>query len=287
MTTDDAFSKAELKFLKQITSDLEHNRVPLPMLPEIAIKIRDVVASPKASNEQMAKIIHADASISTRLLRIANSPLYRGRQHFETVQAAITRLGVKLVKNLVSSLALEQLYQPNASTLVHQELERLWSHNVTVAAISYVLAAKFTRLNPDEAMLGGLIHDIGALPILAHAEMFPELLNDQAALRRVVHELHASVGRVILETWHFSPELVACVAEHEQLDRNRSPEADLCDVVMVANLHTHIGTGHPSTKTDWSKVPAFAKLRLEPAQSVAVMTEARKEINAIEALLTS
>lgn len=276
---------AEIECLKRITADIEHNRVPLPILPEIAIKVRDAVASPSVTHEKLARIINADASISARLLQVANSPLYRGQQPFRTVQTAITRLGIKLVRNLVSSLAMEQVYRPGSGNTVGRHLARLWSHNVTVAAISNVLARKFTRLSPDEAMLGGLLHDIGALPILVYTELFPELLNDDAALRHIISELHAQVGRVILESWRFSPELTACAAEHEKLDRNPSPAADYCDVVLIANLHSHIGTGHPLVKNDWSRIAAFGKLGLDPDQSMTIMAEARKEIAAIERML--
>lgn len=279
--------KLERKFLTQITEDLKRNRLPLPMLPEIALKVRNIVESPNASNREMAKVINADAAVSARLLQVANSPLYRGRQPFDTVHAAITRLGLKLVRNLVSALVMEQLYQSGANALIRTHLERLWAHNVTVAAISNVLARRYTQLSPDEAMLGGLIHDIGMLPILAHAEEEPELLEHDAVLRSIVQKMHAPIGKAILLAWRFSPELVACVAEHEQLDRNRAPEPDYCDVVLLANLHSYLGTDHPLTRADWSSIPAFTKLKLDPAHSVAVVTEARKEVSDIESLLKS
>lgn len=279
--------KLEQKFLTQITEDLKRNRLPLPMLPEIAMKVRNIVESPNASNREMARVINADAAVSARLLQVANSPLYRGRQPFDTVQGAITRLGIKLVRNLVSALVMEQLYQSGANALVRKHLERIWSHNVTVAAISNVLARRYTQLSPDEAMLGGLLHDIGVLPILAHAEEEPDLLAHEAVLNSIIAKMHTQVGKAILLAWRFSPELVACVAEHEQLDRNRGPEPDYCDVVLLGNLHSYLGTDHPLTRTDWSRIPAFAKLKLDPATSVAVVAEARKEVAAIESLLKS
>lgn len=279
--------KLEQKFLGQIADDLKRNRLPLPMLPEIAMKVRNIVEKADASNREMAKIINADAAVSARLMQVANSPLYRGRQPFDTVQGAITRLGIKLVRNLVSALVMEQLYQTGGNELARRHLESLWSHNVTVAAISNVLARRYTTLSPDEAMLGGLIHDIGVLPIFAYAEAEPELLENDALLFGIIKKMHAQVGRSILLTWRFSPELVACAAEHEQLDRNHAAAADYCDVVLLANLHSYIGTQHALTEIDWSDIPAFGKLGLNPATSVAVVTEARKEVSALENLLKS
>ncbi|KAF0193256.1 MAG: putative signal transduction protein [Gammaproteobacteria bacterium] len=277
--------KLEQKFLSQITDDLKRNRLPLPMLPEIAMKVRNVVESADASNREMAKVINADAAVSVRLMQVANSPLYRGRQPFDTVQGAITRLGIKLVRSLVSALVMEQLYQSGANELARRHLESLWSHNVTVAAISNVLARRYTKLSPEEAMLGGLIHDIGVLPIFAYAEEEPELLENDELLFGVIKKMHAQVGKSILLAWRFSPELVACAAEHEQLDRNHAPQADYCDIVLLANLHSYLGTRHVLTELDWSDIPAFTKLGLDPATSVAAVTEARKEVTAIENLL--
>ena len=274
-------------FLAKIRDDIKYNRLALPTLPEVAMKVRKVVENPNASVSQMAKVLNADPALSARLLRVANSPLHRARSPIESVQTAVARLGVKLVRNLVSALVMEQLYNSGSNKRINEELSKLWTHSVSVAALSNVMARKFTSLSADEAMLAGLLHDIGKLPVLVSAEDQPGLLDDPKALDSLLSDIHCEVGQAILESWEFSPEITECVYEHEQLDRDKSPDIDLCDVVMLANLHSHIGTGHPHTKVNWNNIPAFKKLGLDPDESVRIMAEARDEVREIEKVLTS
>lgn len=276
----------EEKFLSDLLDDIYHNRLILPTLPEVALKVRSVVNDPNATAGQIAKVIATDVSLSARLIQVANSPLLRGNKAVDNLQTAIARLGNVLVRNLVTGMVMEQLHQ--ASTpLLKARLTVLWQHSTQVAAISHVLATHFTRLKPDEAMLGGLIHDIGALPILARAEKIPELMADKEALDRVITSLHAQVGKAILEAWDFPADLISVVAEHEYLYRDEMLEPDYADVVLVANLQSYIGSAHPHSNADWEHIPALAKLGLSPEVSIVTMEETAEDVREVQRLLTS
>lgn len=273
------------KFVGEMLDDLKNNRLKLPVLPEVALKVREAVNNPDAAAATIAKAVSSDASIAARLLQVANSPLYRGNASISNVQNAIARLGPPLVRNLVTSLLLKQLFQ-SKSPILKQRMQKLWEHSTQVAAISHVLARKLTRLKPDEAMLSGLIHDIGVLPILVKAEGSPQLLDNPALLEELVTKLHASVGRVILEAWKFPPQLVSVAAEHENLARV-SDEVDYTDVVTVANLHSYLGTKHPHASVKFTDVPAFTKLGLTPETSIATLEEAAGEMKEVKSLLAA
>jgi len=273
------------RFRTELRSDLEHKRLVLPTLPEVALRIREVVDDPKASMPQIARVVATDMALSARIIQIANSPLMRATRTIETLDAAIARLGMKLVRELVTSLSMSQMFQAT-SDVTDKRLRALWEHSVQVAAISHALASRFTKLKPEQAMLAGLVHDIGALPIIAKAEETPELLENEAALDEVIHTLHAEVGRAILEAWNFPPELVAVPSGHEELKRN-SPTPDYVDVVTVANLQAYVGTDHPLTKLDWSRIPAFSKLGLNPEVNVVEMTETAEQIREVQGLLSA
>lgn len=273
------------RFVGELLDDIKHNRLKLPILPEIAFKVREAVSDPNAAAATVAKAVSSDASIAARLLQVANSPLYRGTSAISNLQSAIARLGAPLVRNLVTSLILKQLFQTKSPAL-QARMHALWEHSTQVAAISHVLARKLTRLKPDEAMLAGLLHDIGALPILVKVETHPELLQNPAAIDDLVDKLHASVGRLILETWKFPPELVTVAAEHENLSRI-SDEVDYTDVVTVANLHSYLGTRHRHAGVKFTAVPAFTKLGLTPETSVATLEEAAAEMNEVKSLLSA
>lgn len=270
------------QFITVILADIKQNCLKLPTLPELAVKVRKLSQDESSNAGQLAKLVNTDAALSARLVRISNSPLYRGNSPITSVQMAITRLGNTTVRNLVSSLVMQQLFQMPSS--LRERMRLVWNHSAEVAIISQILARNFTKLQPDEAMLAGLLHDIGTLPILSRAEDFPQILRDPAALENSILMLHTQIGKILLETWNFSPEIVAAAAEHEELDRYTA-EIDYADVVLVANLHSYIGKDHRLATVDWGNVPAFAKLGMTPAQSLLAMNEAKAEVAETLALL--
>ena len=275
---------ARERFLAGIINDIEHNRLALPTLPEVALRVRDAVEDENATAQQIAGIVATDAALSARLLRVVNSPLYRGRTPVDNLQTAVSRLGNQRVRDLVTSLVMRQIFQATTDVL-DQRLRRLWAHSVQVAAISRALAQQLTSLSPDLAMLGGLIHDIGALPILVRAEDTPELLEDETALDETVAQLHSRVGGAILEAWGFPPALIAVAAEHEDLLRQPGSDPDCVDLVMVANLQCYVGTEHPHGKIDWSKVSAFDRLGIQPDVSIVELGSNEADVQALESLL--
>lgn len=275
----------EQEFLQALLSDLEKDRLVLPTLPEVALKVREAIDDEDASAPKIAKVIATDAALSARLIQVVNSPLLRASKAIDSLDAAITRMGLKMTRNLVTSMVMEQMFQAT-SDVTDRRLRAVWEHSTQVAAISHALAAQFTRLPPDQAMLAGLVHDIGTLPILTRAEDVPELLEDEATLDRIIARAHGRIGEAILKRWGFSPEMVAVATGHEDLRHDGGPKADFVDVVIVANLQSYIGTDHPLTKVDWSKVPAFSKLGISAEVNVVDVDEISANIEAVKAALT-
>lgn len=276
--------KIEKQFLSAFLEDLNRNRVVLPTLPEVAVQVRKLANDPAVTARQMARVLSTDPALSARLLKVVNSTVFRGREKIENIQNAVARLGALQLRNLVTTLVMQQLYQAKGTQHTRQRLKELWVHSAKVAALSYVIAQRFTRLEPDQAMLSELIHDIGVLPILRRAEAYPQLAGDPIALEEVIKHLHAIIGPIILDEWGFSPELVAVTSQHEDVWRNGGPELDYADVVIVANLHSHLGSGHRLTQMDWGDIPAFTKLGLTPKESIATLDAAREELQEVRSL---
>lgn len=94
------------------------------------------------------------------------------------------------------------------------------------------------------------------------------------------------LGRLILETWNFPLEIVTAVAEHEELSTYRG-DIEYVDVVLVANLHSYIGTTNRHAETEWIDVPAFARLELAPDKSIAVLESAKDEVAEVRKILSA
>ncbi|MBL1275256.1 MAG: HDOD domain-containing protein [Ectothiorhodospiraceae bacterium] len=268
------------RILNALIEELEQDKLVLPSLPEVALKVRDTLDDENASFKDVAKVISTDAALSAKLLQVSNSPLLRGSTHVDSVDVAVTRMGNTMVKNCVNSLIVQQMFQPTTE-ITDQLFRSFWEHSSEVAAISHALAG-FARLKPDQAMFAGLVHDIGALPIIKRAEDMPELLNDVPLLIEVIYDLHTTMGEALMKKWDFPPEIIAVAREHENIDRDPGGAPDLVDIVIAANLQSYFGKKHPLAEVAWGKVPAFARLGLDTEISVIDMEETGESIKEIQ-----
>jgi HD-like signal output (HDOD) protein len=245
---------------ESILDDLENDRLPLPTLPEVAIKVRETADDENASITDVAKIIETDASLSARIVQVGNSALYRGVTPAETVHAAAMRMGLNTVRSLATSLVMKQLFQATHPVVDHY-LRKAWKQSTDVAALSAVIAKTSTTLESDSALLAGLTHSIGLSPILVKAEGDPNLLNNTQQLERLLYEIYPIVGSKILKTWGFSEALVKVPAEHLVVGRdgdNGNP--DYVDVVQVALLQTLDDPSHPLMQFDQGEIPSIDRL---------------------------
>ncbi|MCW8853186.1 MAG: HDOD domain-containing protein [Gammaproteobacteria bacterium] len=264
-------TKAET-FFEDLKQAVESDQLVLPTLPEVALKIRDAVESENTSAQQIAETLTQDASLSARLIQVANSPLYRSRTPIEDLQMAVTRLGIRMVRDLVISLAMKQIYQATSDVL-DERFRDIWGASVEVAAICRMLATTIPGINPEQALLAGLIHNIGSLPVLLMAEDDDDLFQDANALTDIIWEIQGKVGELILKTWNFPDNMTEVVKECHNFDYDHVEAGpNLVDIVQVALLQGgHVDAAHEPA--DWNSVPAFAKLGMDTEVNVVEMDE--------------
>ena len=267
---------------ESIIDDLENDRLPLPTLPEVAIRVRETADDDNASITDVSKIIETDAALSARIVQVGNSALYRGINPAETVQAAAMRMGLDTVRSLATSLVMKQLFQATHPVVDHY-LRRAWKQSTDVAALSAMIAKSTTELQSDSALLAGLTHSIGLSPILVKAEGDPALLNDMQALEKLIYEIYPIVGSRILENWGFSEALVKVPAEHLDIARDgNNGKPDYVDIVQVALLQTLDDPSHPLAKVDCAEVGAFARLGMHADPEEINMTGGVIEVEEIK-----
>ncbi|NJD06005.1 MAG: HDOD domain-containing protein [Methylococcaceae bacterium] len=275
--------KNEETFLEHITAAIDSNKLQLPTLPEVALSVRQAVASGNASDGELARIIAGDPGLSARLLQVANSPLYRARQKIESIQAAVTRMGHNLIRNLITGLAMQQIFKPKQQLLDQYFLD-IWKHSVNVSAVSRALSLRCGHLNKEQAMLAGLIHQIGKLPILTMAERFPELATDGSALANLLEKLHPGIGRLIMERWDFPESISQAAWQYLDFTRDSGPQADYVDVVQVAYLESRI-MADADLLSRLGDIPAFRKLGLDPEIEVLEIEGIAEEVAETQQLL--
>lgn len=277
----------EEQMFYQFYQDYMQDKMKLPSLPDIAVRVRNAVQNPDNGPNEVAKIIQADAGLTTRLLQAANSAMYGGNANISTLRMAVTRLGMEATRNIATSFALQQLFT-SKSKLLRDELMNIWKHSARVAAISFILAKRTPGIEPDRALLAGLIHDIGALPIINHAEHFTQLMIQPAKLHGIIHKLKPQIGAMILRKWKLPTDLVTATLEPENWGRDPDKIADLCDIVLVAQVHSYIGTPAFLQCPRLDEIPAFQKIamgKLTPETSKNILEESREEIRQMVQIL--
>ena len=275
----------ENQFIDVIIADIANNKLEFPTLPEVALRVRKLVEDPNTNTMQVSKVLSTDPALTSSILKVANSAIFAGMPKVENVNAAVSRLGLALIRNMVTCVVMKALYQPKLSPTIKRLMANQWKHSTRVAAYSHALSKPFSHLRSDQAMLAGLIHDIGALPIITRAEKYPEIISNPAKLLAVINKLHCDIGKIILEAWNFPQEMIDVAGQHEDLNRIGSVNVEYVDIVAIANLHSHLGTEHPLAKKDWATLPVFNKLNLSPVESIQVLKDGQSEISAIYQLL--
>ena len=274
------------QLIEQIREEVANNHIQLPTLPEVALEVRDAVEKDQADASKIAKIVTQDAALSARLIQVANSPLYRGRASIDNVQLAITRMGLKLVRSLVVSLAMKQMFQA-ASNELNVAFRRIWTESVEVAAMARVLARQVEGLEPEQAMLAGLIHNIGTLPILTKLDELLGLEAKSQIVDQICRDLSPELGRHILTEWHFSESLSQIPVECTELARN-SGQIDYSDVVLVARLQYLVASGQQDETTAisrWNEYPAFTKIGIGTESTIMDMEGPAEEVAEVRDML--
>lgn len=131
-------------------------------LPEITLKIIELVENPRSTAQDLHKVIANDPALCARILKVVNSAFYGLPGQIGSINRAIVLLGLNAVKNIVIAASLAKLFRGGKISAAFSAKE-LWTHSISVGVMSKMIVTKINNTLPDEAFLAGLIHDIGIL----------------------------------------------------------------------------------------------------------------------------
>jgi putative nucleotidyltransferase with HDIG domain len=250
------------KFVDELKLDLKNNRLSLPTLPTIAIEALMVINDAGSSAADLVKVISKDTSLTARLIRYANSPFYGMVHPISSIKPAITCIGFKQVKHAIYAVCMKDVFRTSV-TDIQRRMEDLWAHSVRVGSKAVELARTRPEFDHEVALVAGLVHDIGKIPLLMKLCDYEALTGHDEFVDHLLHRLHSGMGKAILKRWEFDPALIAVAAEHEDIKRQpQDPTPDYVDLIQVANILTYDGTEHPLARVDRGKIAAFARLNM-------------------------
>lgn len=262
-----------------IQTALDKDQLELPSLPEVALRIREEAESEFVSATSLAKEVGDDPGLAAQLVRIANSPMFRATRSIDDLSQAISRLGVDYSANLVTGLAMQNMFQATTE-FVDNRLRKVWKASTEVAAWSSILCKRYTRLRPDQATLAGLTHCIGILPILSWVEENDNLVRDSMTLDRVIDSIHPTIGTMILRHWNFADDIII-VPEQYQLDDRKADSVDYVDIVCAANWLVHKDPDLTIAEHSWAKSACLSRIGFDPEMDDLELESINEEVNEV------
>jgi HD-like signal output (HDOD) protein len=273
-------------FVQALASELSRGKVDLPSFPDIALRVRKVLADEEVTQEQVVRVVGSEPALAARLMQIANSAAlnFTGKP-IQDLRTAINRMGHNMVRSAAIAFAMSQLKKVDSLKGLEKPLDDLWKSSAAVAAMSHAVAKRYSKVNPDTGMLAGLLHGIGKLYILTRSSKHPALFADQATYNQIVRDWHSPVAKALLENWDMAEEIVNAVSDYEDMERAHSGPVDLTDVLTVGNLLAAFKEHPESLEINMHDVAACKRMNIDRASYEKLIDESETEIDALRQAL--
>lgn len=220
--------------LRRAVNEAVVGDLSFPTSVDASRRVMKAVENPDLGLADLAKIVVAEPLLSAKVIRLANSvALNPTNQTVRDIKQAVMRVGMDPIKSLAMVLIMDQLRQSQRHIGTRELSNRLWERSIHVAALSFVIARKLTRLNADEAMFAGIVHDLGRFYLLSRAADYPALLEDPVTLAETINDLAERAGTVVFAQLDLPESVVKAVLSARHYSGSMPP-ATLGDLIFVA-----------------------------------------------------
>jgi HD-like signal output (HDOD) protein len=273
-------------FVKALAAELSQGQVELPSVPDIVIKLQKTLSDENVTNDIVVRVVGSEPMLAGKLMNMANSAaLNSSGRKVADLRMAVARVGFNIVRSAALSFAVDQLKKSEEFKHLEVPLDALWKSSVQIAALSHVIARRFSSLNGDTALLAGLMHNVGRIYILTRAAKHPQLIADPLTYNSIVRDWHTNVSKALLENWRVAEEIVEAVASHEDLDREQRGPVTLTDVLSLATLLERSRNGSELNAPDDTLMRGLKRLQLQLRDCHNVLDESAEEIAALKTAL--
>ena len=269
------------RILEDIARDLSGN-ISFPICMDAAILVRNTLKDPFSNLARVSQVVSLEPLISSKLLRLANSVSYNpAGKMISDLSTAITRLGFDVVRTTSLAVAMDQMLKSRNLANYDQIAQSVWEHSIQTSAIARVLARHLGNINPDEAMLAGLVHDIGIFYLLYRAAEYPEYRRDMPATLELLRGWHESIGESLLHILGLPDSISVAVHDHHQFRSIETP-CSVRDVLYFAMLLTE------TDPLQYNPDPAAqAAQAIDRARYSDLLQEAEEQILSLRAALNA
>lgn len=258
----DQLNREEQQLFEQLMEACDKDQLQLPVLPEAALKIRQVINQADVGSSEIIQIVQTDPVLSTRLIKVANSPLYGTWREIKTVRDAVRRLGLETTRNLSFGLSVGELFHARSS-LIKQQIAKLYEESIQVSALAYVITRNLApQLDSEQALLAGLLHNLGVIPILKFIDEKPGLISSIESINKSLVNLRIPISRLLFDRWNFDDEFLKVVEHANDWHRDTGEAADYIDIIIAAKLLFLEKSGQLDESIITHQLPITEKLKI-------------------------
>jgi putative nucleotidyltransferase with HDIG domain len=221
------------------------NTAALPLMPEVMIKVQQMIKSPRTSPAQLAKIIETDSAMVAGILKVANSAYYGFRGKVATIQHAAALFGTRRLAELIMAISAGAVLGKSMDGYGLKAYD-MWRHSIAVACAAGEIATALGSDAPDSAYIAGLLHDVGKIildPYIRHRKV---LFDNYAAAhpnkpiqdaeRDIFGFDHAVIAAILCETWNLPRSISFGIRHHHQ--PSSAGDHQLSHIVHLADYMT-------------------------------------------------
>lgn len=222
----------KIKTFATIVSQATRGDLVFPTSVNAALKLQMALNDPDCHVEDAIKQVLAEPLLATRVVALANSVGFnrRGGAAITNVRAAVQRVGYRNLASLASAMVVRSFGNRINDPVLRAKAEQLWQHSAHTAALAYVLARKYTKVDADTALFSGIVHEVGSFYLLARADEFPGLLDEPESWMAAAEEI---ITREVLKKL-LIPETVSMAIESLRNSALTVPPVTLLDTLILA-----------------------------------------------------
>jgi putative nucleotidyltransferase with HDIG domain len=269
------------RFLERIAS----GQFELPLLPEVASRVMSATQDENCDAKKLSAMIHKDAALAGHVLRVSNSPLYAPTVPIVSLQQAVSRLGMKKIREIALLVACQaKVFRVPG---FDNKIRVLFRHCVAAAAYAQEIA-RMRRWNVEESFLCGLLHDAGKpvlLQLLADVQKEQKIGIEASLVDDVLDEMHGSVGARLVESWKLPERIVETIAcHHRPQEATKSGQSAMMTNMADDLAHFAVGPKEVAEET-LREHPMLVPLNMYRDELDSLIARKSSVVAAAEALL--
>ena len=263
-------------------NDLVKGVSKLFSLPEVCTRLQEMLEDPHHSASDLGKVISQDPDLTARLLKIVNSSFYGFPGRIDTVNRAVTVIGISELLVLILGASSVMTFNKIPGSLIN--MAEFWRHSVYCGVVAKQLAKRCNVLHHERLFVAGLLHDVGKLVLCTKLPEQARIVLAQSYDNEVpLYELeqnefgfdHAELGGLLLANWQLPESLCQAITYHHQPGAAATPSIEAA-IVHIANAITHLAEDSTTggSYIDGTDEHAWSLTRLDRSIAEEVLIDA-------------